>query len=126
MSNTWDHGKDVDRFLAGLRLSLLAPEARRLLADEPGARFDVVTRLGVRLDEAASALGRSARDDAEALRLLVLLGVARERREWRHSDHPCERCKAVEVRVRTDDDSDDATVWCYDCGRRYRVDGADS
>lgn len=124
--NSWDHEKDVDRLLADLRRRLLSPGSRRLLEGAPGATHDAVTRLGVALDEAISALGRSARSDENALDAMVLLSVARERREWRHSPHPCERCNAVEVRVRTDDYSDDSTVWCYGCGRRYRVDGADS
>ncbi len=97
-----------------------------MLVERDGARFDAAARLAMKIDEAAAALGRSQRDDEEALRLLALMAVVRERKSWRHSSHPCSRCGAVEVRVQTDDDSDDSTVWCYACDRTYREDGADS
>lgn len=123
--NEWDDAKDVDRALAALRRRLLTPESRGMLVAPEGARYDAATRLMVKIDEAFSSVNRS-RDEDEAMRLLALLAVVRERRTWRHSPHPCKHCGAVNVRVQTDDVHNDITVWCYACDRRDRVDGADS
>lgn len=121
--NSWDHEKDVDRVLACLRRDLLSQDSRSEMEDRPGARFDAAARLAMKVDEHLFMAGASS---SETVRLLVLHSLACMRQEWRHSPHPCKRCNAVEVRVRTDDSSDDKTVWCYACDDVYRVDGADS
>lgn len=42
------------------------------------------------------------------------------------STYPCDRCKAMEVYAKENDDDCDVFVKCYGCGYGYWVDGIDS